>query len=99
VVLKYLKTYEGVTSGTHMGRDDGYPETKVVTYTNIEDLEKGYAKQKKEQYYILVPMDDAKLAEELKDARLKKEQHAKIKRREDILEEIERLEHELGKLY
>ena len=98
-MLKYLKTYEGLTSGTHMGRDDGYPETKVVTYTSIEGLENGYAKQKKEQYYMLVPMDDAKLAEELKIARLKQEEHAKIKRRENILEEIERLEHELGKLY
>jgi hypothetical protein len=98
-MLKYLKTYEGVTSGSPFGRDDGYAEMKLSTFSNIEGLEKFYGKHKGEQYYILVPMTDGQLAEELKGVRQKEAEKAKIKQRESILKQIEQLEHELGKLY
>ena len=30
--MKYLKTWAGVTSGSHLGRDDGYPEQKSINH-------------------------------------------------------------------
>lgn len=38
--MKIVKYYEGVTSGTYMGRDDGFPETKRVTYDLSVDADK-----------------------------------------------------------
>ena len=36
--MQYLKIWEGVTSGTHLGRDDGYPETKLLLIDSLDQL-------------------------------------------------------------
>jgi len=36
--MKYLVTYMGRTSGTFMGRDDGYPELKKAVLEKDSDL-------------------------------------------------------------
>ncbi len=38
--MKLVKYFQGVTSGTYMGRDDGYPETKRVTYDLESDADR-----------------------------------------------------------
>lgn len=38
--MKLVKYYQGVTSGTYMGREDGFPETKRVTYDLESDADR-----------------------------------------------------------
>lgn len=38
--MKIVKYYQGVTSGSYLGRDDGYPETKRVTYDLSKEVDK-----------------------------------------------------------
>ena len=37
-----LKTWMGSTSGSHLGRDDGYPERKFILVESMDDLVQGY---------------------------------------------------------
>ena len=39
---KVLKVWQGVTSGSYAGRDDGYPETKYQVYDSMRDLARDY---------------------------------------------------------
>ena len=53
--MKYLKTWMGVTSGTYMGRDDGYPERKFQVIETLDDLVRTY--DPRAQYFALSPVD------------------------------------------
>jgi len=59
--LKFLKTYSGFTSGTLGGRNDGYLETKYVTYDSFEKLVENYGSKSNECYYSLTPIDEDNL--------------------------------------
>ena len=53
--MKYLKTWAGVTSGSHLGRDDGYPEQKSRIIESMEELVNSY--DDKAKYYKLEPVE------------------------------------------
>ena len=53
--MKYLKVWTGVTSGSHLGRDDGYPEEKIRVINSLEELVTSYSG--KATYYKLSLMD------------------------------------------
>lgn len=53
--MRLVKYYQGVTSGTYMGRDDGYPETKRVVYNLDVEVDKvafvkGFGQEKEEVF-------------------------------------------------
>jgi hypothetical protein len=53
--MKYLKTWMGVTHGSHLGRDDGYPEQKHEIIDTFEDLIRTYDIEA--CYFKLEPVD------------------------------------------
>ena len=53
--MKYLKTWMGVTSGSHLGRDDGYPERKSRIIETMDELVRTY--DDKAEYYKLEPVE------------------------------------------
>jgi hypothetical protein len=53
--MKYLKTWMGVTHGSHLGRDDGYPEKKHKIIDSFEDLIRTYDVEA--CYFKLEPVD------------------------------------------
>lgn len=59
----YLKEYEGKTTGSYMGRDDGYPCTKHAVIKTEEDLIRTFDPTAK--YYTVEPitLDTAALLE------------------------------------
>ena len=46
----WRKHYTGYTSGSHLGRDDGYPEPRTRRYTSIEALAQDHGTKDKEWY-------------------------------------------------
>lgn len=36
--MRFLMSWIGVTSGSHLGRDDGYPERRFREINSIDDL-------------------------------------------------------------
>ena len=36
--MKFLMSWIGVTSGSHLGRDDGYPERRFREINSLDDL-------------------------------------------------------------
>jgi hypothetical protein len=63
--MKYIKTWMGVTSGSHLGRDDGYPERKFALIESIDKLVETY--DKKAEYYKLEPVDVSAAVQAIKD--------------------------------
>lgn len=63
--MKYLKTWMGVTSGTYMGRDDGYPERKCAVIETLDELVKTY--DAKAEYFRLEPVDVSAAVQAVKD--------------------------------
>lgn len=53
--MKYLMVWMGKTSGTLMGRDDGYPEEKSVVIESFDELMRRYRKDA--SYYKLTQVD------------------------------------------
>lgn len=93
---KFLKLYEGVTSGTFMGREDGYPETKYVVYSDIRLLARDFGKQKDERYFVLVPMSAEQLDYNVKQELAAIEQEKQATQRQKDLAEFNRLKEKLG---
>lgn len=96
---KYLKIWEGVITGSMAGRDDGFPETKYSVYNSLEDLSRGFRKNKDERYYKLERINDSELEKAVNDFREKqaiereKERKIKIKNRiKELEKELETLE-------
>ena len=63
--MKYLKTWMGVTSGTYMGREDGYPERKFQYIETLEYLERTY--DPNAEYYRLEKVDVAPVIGAIRD--------------------------------
>lgn len=97
-MVKYLKTYKGLTTGSYMGRDDGYPTTYHQTFDSIEKLAKSYGKEKGEKYYELnelLPKEiECKVVEALQEEREK----AVIQKKENLQNQIESLQKQLDSL-
>lgn len=95
---KYLKVWEGVTSGSFAGRNDGYPETKYTVYNSLEDLSRHFGKCKNERYYKLERVGNSELEKVVKEVQeemaIKKEEQKKLQ----IEKEMEKLKKELDTL-
>lgn len=63
--MKYLKTWMGHTSGSHLGRDDGYPERKFAAIETLDELVKTY--DPKAEYFRLEPVNVATAVQALRD--------------------------------
>lgn len=63
--MKYLMTWMGVTSGSHLGRDDGYPEQKSRIIKSFDDLIKTYREDA--EYYKLEEVDVRSVIKAAKD--------------------------------
>jgi len=63
--MKYLMTWMGVTSGSHLGRDDGYPDRKFRLIESLDDLVKSH--NPKAEYYRLEPVEVAAAVQAAKD--------------------------------
>ena len=63
--MKYLKTWVGRTSGSHLGRDDGYPEDKSQVIESLDELVRTYSDAAK--YYKLEPVDVKSAVSAIKD--------------------------------
>ena len=63
--MKYLKTWIGVTSGSHLGRSDGYPERKSTIIESLDDLVKTYSDNA--EYYKLELVDVKTAVQAVKD--------------------------------
>lgn len=94
----FLKQYEGVTSGSFMGRDDGYSETKYVTYASIDALSKDFGKRKEEYYFKLVPISKEELEKEVATSLETQRDEAKNKQKVKLEQQIQQLQNELKKL-
>ena len=53
--MKYLMVWTGVTSGSHLGRDDGYPIEKSKVINSFGELLKYYREDA--NYFKLEPVD------------------------------------------
>jgi len=62
---KYLMTWMGVTSGSHLGRNDGYPERKSRIIESIDELVKHYRDDA--EYYKLELVDVKSAVAAIKD--------------------------------
>ena len=63
--MKYLMTWMGRTSGSHLGRSDGYPERKFRMIETLDDLVKSH--NPGAEYYRLEPVDVAAAVQAAKD--------------------------------
>lgn len=61
----YLKKWIGVTSGSHLGRSDGYPEIKLSIIESIDDLVRTYRDDA--EYFKLEPVDVKSAVSAIKD--------------------------------
>ena len=95
---RYLKQYEGVTSGSFAGRDDGYPETKFMTFSDVVSLSKDYGKRKDEQYFKLVPIAKEELEKEVAQSLEAQHKQAKIAEKTKIENQIKELQNKLKDL-
>jgi hypothetical protein len=66
--MKYLKTWMGRTSGSHLGRGDGYPEQKSQIIESLDDLVRTYSEDA--EYYKLEPVDVKGAVSAVKDLAL-----------------------------
>jgi hypothetical protein len=62
--MKYLMTWMGVTSGSHLGRNDGYPQRKTMIISSTDELVESYREDA--QYFILQPVDVKTAVETIK---------------------------------
>jgi len=63
--MKYLMTWIGMTSGSHLGRDDGYPERKFRLIESLDDMVTSH--NQKAEYYRLEPVDVSAAVQAAKD--------------------------------
>ncbi len=63
--MKYIKTWMGVTTGSHLGRDDGYPERKFRLINTIDELVQSF--DPKAEYYKLEEVDVKPAVKAIKD--------------------------------
>ena len=90
--MRYLKTYDGVITGSFMGRDDGYPETKYEFYDNIEDMAKSYGSERREQFFEVSRLNFLEIKEMKKDMdELKIDTKEKLRLITDIVERADEL--------
>lgn len=93
----FLKTWQGVTSGTLGGRDDGYPEIKYRVYDSVEQLARDYGTSRDEKYFILTPVDADEIEHKVKQAKeANRVRNEELQRRKDE-DEFVRLKNKLGK--
>jgi len=95
--MKYLYIFDTFTSGTYMGRDDGYPCKGYRVYNSIEELAEDYGPDYSGEYYELKLVDPHVLYQEVQAILVTKEKVEKEKERKRKEEEFERLRIELGK--
>jgi hypothetical protein len=97
--VKYMKTYTAFTSGSLGGRDDGYPYTKSMFFTNIRDLANDYGKRLNEVYYIVStePFPHDAVVDAVREEKEKMAaEEAEIQRQKDLAE-YNRLKNKLKK--
>jgi hypothetical protein len=93
-----LKTYMGVTTGTPMGRDDGYPEKKTVLYGDFDSVSSGYGTKKQEEYFLLIPIETERIEFEVHEYKAEQKELAKEKKRRALQVQIDKLQEELDNL-
>lgn len=93
----YLKTFMSVTSGTLGGRDDGYPEQKMVL-VNQEELSKNFGTTRKEVYFELRELSKDELEEIVLPTLERIKQEEVEKKKELISAQISKLQEELRNL-
>jgi hypothetical protein len=91
-----LQVYQGVSSGSYMGRDDGYPETKLHLFNDLAAIVPFFGRSSSEQYYELTPIDSADLSKQVEAIKAIYEADKKEKQRQLDLAEFERLSKKLS---
>lgn len=94
----YLKMFEGTSSGSYMGRDDGYAETKYKSFSSIEALAKEFGQNKGEQYFTLVPVTKEALEVEVNEFLDIQREKAKAEKKLQIENHIKDLQKQLSQL-
>lgn len=92
---KYLKTWEGKTSGSFLGRDDGYPETKMVIYSSLKDISRDFGTRSCEVHYKLEEMDHEDLEESVEVYLMNQHEIERKAKKVEVEIEIKRLQREL----
>lgn len=95
---KVLKVWQGVTSGSYAGRDDGYAETKYQVYDSMRDLARDYGKKRNEKHYKLEEVNSKELEELVKSSLVEQADKAKVEKKKSIENEIKKLQNDLNKL-
>lgn len=93
--MKYVKTYEGVVTGSLGGREDVYPETKYVHYNSIESLAKDFGTKRGERYYKVEELNYREVEKQAKETLKALEEKDKQKQKEELLKEKKRIEEQL----
>ena len=104
--MKIMKTYIGVSTGSYMGRDDGYPELKHQFFDLLDVLDRerfasSFNQEAGEHYYLLeeIALEDVvrKVNSAMEMIRLEaklKEQAEKEAEKEELLARLKQLEEE-----
>ena len=92
--MKVLVIYQGYTSGTFMGRDDGYPEVRYALYDNLPSAVARDYKPSDKARYFWFPEDEVDPSE-VEQVKTALAHFHKDETRERKLREIERLKKEV----
>lgn len=94
---RYLIEYQGYTSGTPGGRDDGYPETKYVIFDTVDKLvSSGLLERESCTLSVIYPAEK----DTFEDIRIAKKNYHDMKdmqQRKQDENEFERLKRKLNK--
>lgn len=91
-VGQFVVIYETVTSGTFMGRDDGYPVQRTAIYDSLEDIARDFLKHENFRIFELgKEVDLSRFEAAVGRNKFKEEQ----KRRDLIKEQIKELQAQL----
>jgi len=90
--MKYLVTYMGHTTGSFLGRDDGYPELKTSVLEKDSDLLKFPMSDAK--FYLLTPTDVSSIIQKQKQLLKEKQQEMK-KVKQQALDKLSQTERKI----
>lgn len=96
--MKYLKTWMGFTSGSYAGRDDGYPQEKSRTFTDLDELARSFGSEKNERYFKVEEVNIVDLKNEVAESLRKQKEVARLKKKVELEDKIYALQEELRKL-
>ena len=94
---KYLKTWMGVTSGSYMGRDDGYPELKMAIL-NEDGIAHNFGTKNQERYFKLEELKGEEFEKMISAKQDVLEAEKKQKEKAKLLEELENLKKKISEM-